>query len=636
MTVFDLVKKNMRKNISRYSLYFFSMIFSIVVYYVFATLQYDQSISKVIGEELRLQGIFNASNYVLLTFIVVFIWYTNSFFIRQRKRELGLYHLVGIEKRTIGKMIFYENMLLGIFSLVVGILLGTVFSRLFVLFLLKLMGLSLSITLTFSFQAVLKTAVVFLIVTIFISFQGYFIMYRYTLLDLFQAESKSERVNKMNSKRSIVVGGLGILLVGYGYYLSSGNIVTPKFFVIVAVVLFSVIFGTFLLFKATIEWLMGLYREHASRYYSFANMLSVSTMMYRIKANARVLTLITILSATTLVAVGVTYSSYYNTKADARSMQPYDYTLHSKNAAQDFMEVLRELDIQSNPYVYHIVKHSADLSDFRFITSGYYKDREQISFLDEEEVRKNGVSVPGLSPNETVIFDSMAKGKVFKPSTGKTAAVQLNKSEQLALKVVKSEPLLILDSDSAGYQFVVNHDTFNKLLKAGQKQAVYVFNTDDGNKQNELTKNYHQIAKEAGESRTSYYDVFQAGLMSKGLFIFIGGFLGLVFLMATGSIIYFKQISEAEQERKRFEVLRKLGFSVSQMMSAVRKQQLFTFGLPLVMGILHSLFALKVITNLIGESLIVPVLIADAVYGIIYFFFYWLTMNYYRMVIKRL
>ncbi|MEI2339870.1 ABC transporter permease [Priestia megaterium] len=636
MTVFDLVKKNMRKNISRYSLYFFSMIFSIIVYYVFATLQYDQSISKVIGEELRLQGIFNASNYVLLTFIVVFIWYTNSFFIRQRKRELGLYHLVGIEKRTIGKMIFYENMLLGIFSLVVGILLGTVFSRLFVLFLLKLMGLSLSITLTFSFQAVLKTAVVFLLVTIFISFQGYFIMYRYTLLDLFQAESKSERVNKMNSKRSIAVGGLGILLVGYGYYLSSGNIVTPKFFLIVAVVLFSVIFGTFLLFKATIEWLMGLYREHASRYYSFANMLSVSTMMYRIKANARVLTLITILSATTLVAVGVTYSSYYNTKADARSMQPYDYTLHSKKAAQEFMEVLDELDIQSNRYVYHIVKHSADLSDFRFITSGYYKDREQISFLDEEEVRKNGVSVPALSANETVIFDSMTKGKVFKPSTGKTAAVQLNKSEELTLKVVKSEPLLILDSDSAGYQFVVHHDTFNKLLKAGQKQAVYVFNTDDGNKQNELAKNYHQIAKEAGESRTSYYDVFQAGLMSKGLFIFIGGFLGLVFLMATGSIIYFKQISEAEQERKRFEVLRKLGFSVSQMMSAVRKQQLFTFGLPLVIGILHSLFALKVITNLTGESLIVPVLIADAVYGIIYFFFYWLTMNYYRMVIKRL
>ncbi|MCM3016918.1 ABC transporter permease [Priestia megaterium] len=636
MTVFDLVKKNMRQNISRYSLYFFSMIFSIIVYYVFATLQYDQSISKVIGEELRLQGIFNASNYVLLTFIVVFIWYTNSFFIRQRKRELGLYHLVGIEKRTIGKMIFYENMLLGIFSLVVGILLGTVFSRLFVLFLLKLMGLSLSITLTFSLQAVLKTAVVFLIVTIFISFQGYFIMYRYTLLDLFQAESKSERVNKMNSKRSIVVGGLGILLVGYGYYLSSGNIVTPKFFLIVAVVLFSVIFGTFLLFKATIEWLMGIYREHANRYYSFANMLSVSTMMYRIKANARVLTLITILSATTLVAVGVTYSSYYNTKADARSMQPYDYTLHSKKAAQEFMDVLDELDIQSNRYVYHIVKHSADLSDFRFITSGYYKDRKQISFLDEEEVRKNGVSVPALSANETVIFDSMAKGKVFKPSTGKTAAVELNKSELLALKVVKSEPLLILDSDSAGYQFVVNHDTFNKLLKAGQKQAVYVFNTDDGNKQNELTKNYHQIAKEAGESRTSYYDVFQAGLMSKGLFIFIGGFLGLVFLMATGSIIYFKQISEAEQESKRFEVLRKLGFSVSQMMSAVRKQQLFTFGLPLVIGILHSLFALKVITNLTGESLIVPVLIADAVYGIIYFFFYWLTMNYYRMVIKRL
>ncbi len=626
----------MRKNISRYSLYFFSMIFSIIVYYVFATLQYDQSISKFIGEELRLQGIFNASNYVLLTFIVVFIWYTNSFFIRQRKRELGLYHLVGIEKRTIGKMIFYENMLLGIFSLVVGILLGTVFSRLFVLFLLKLMGLSLSITLTFSFQAVLKTAVVFLIVTIFISFQGYFIMYRYTLLDLFQAESKSERVNKMNSKRSIVVGGLGILLVGYGYYLSSGNIVTPKFFLIVAVVLFSVIFGTFLLFKATIEWLMGLYREHANRYYSFANMLSVSTMMYRIKANAQVLTLITILSATTLVAVGVTYSSYYNTKADARSMQPYDYTLHSKKAAQEFTDVLDELDIQSNRYVYHIVKHSADLSDFRFITSCYYKDREQISFLDEEEVRKNGVSVPELSANETVIFDSMAKGKVFKPSTGKTAAVELSKSEQLALKVVKSEPLLILDSDSAGYQFVVNHDTFNKLLKAGQKQAVYVFNTDDGNKQNELTKNYHQIAKEAGESRTSYYDVFQAGLMSKGLFIFIGGFLGLVFLMATGSIIYFKQISEAEQERKRFEVLRKLGFSVSQVMSAVRKQQLFTFGLPLVIGILHSLFALNVITNLTGESLIVPVLIADAVYGIIYFFFYWLTMNYYRIVIKRL
>ena len=319
MTLFDLAKKNIRHNFVHYFLYFASMIFSIMIYFTFLVLSKDPSVVARIDQSAKLSTAFSSSSVILLIFVAIFILYSNNFFTRKRKKE-------------IGRMLFYENFIMGLGALIIGIIAGTLLSKLFVTILLNLINLDSIGGFAFSWAAVIQTSIVFIIITLFTSFTGYRIIYRTTLLDLFHSESKREK----SPKPSFILALLSILLIGLGYFIagqpldSKGSIWAQLGFSIGAlVILASVIIGTALFITFFLPYLLTKLRNNKRIFYKGSNIISTSQLAFRISSNAKTLIIISILSATTLSAIGTISSVYYqaNTSASTSAPSSFEYEI---------------------------------------------------------------------------------------------------------------------------------------------------------------------------------------------------------------------------------------------------------------------------------------------------------------------
>ena len=158
MGLFDIAIKNIKRNFYNYFLYFVSMIFSIMIYFTFTSIQYNTQVQKIVGASIHFSIVFKAAAIVIAIFVTIFIWYSNSFFIKKRKKEVALYSLLGIRKKQIGKMLFYENIVMGIAALVAGILMGSLLSKVFIMLLVRLMGFSANIMFMIPLKAVINTS----------------------------------------------------------------------------------------------------------------------------------------------------------------------------------------------------------------------------------------------------------------------------------------------------------------------------------------------------------------------------------------------------------------------------------------------------------------------------------------------
>ncbi|WP_318240999.1 ABC transporter permease [Ureibacillus galli] len=309
MTLFSIARKNIRKNFTNYFLYIGSMIFSIIIYFTFVSLKYDEAILETTESSTKISSVFNGASIVLIIFVAVFIWYSNSFFIKKRKKEVGLYSLLGVRKKQIGRMLFYENFFMGVIALLIGIILGSILSKFFVIILMKIMGYDAIGNIAISPQAIVNTIIVFTVLTAITSIHGYRLIYRFKLIELFKAEQEGEK----EPKTSIITAFISVLLIGIGYWLALQNLFVSEvwrklgFLITPLVILVTVILGTYLLFSTFTVYLFKLLRKNKHHFWNGINIISTSQLLYRLKGNARTLTIIAVLSATTLTAVGTAY-----------------------------------------------------------------------------------------------------------------------------------------------------------------------------------------------------------------------------------------------------------------------------------------------------------------------------------------
>ena len=315
LTLFDLVIRSMRKNIKHYYLYFFALIFSVVLYFVFATLQHDPAVVARSGGSMG--SAFKVAGILLLFIAGIFVIYANAIFLKRRSREIGLYQLIGLTKGSVSRLLIIENTLLSAGALAIGIGAGILVSRVFLLLLMKLIGFDGFIEVTFSTAAVIQTMIVFLAIIILTSIQMLVAVYRNTLLGLFNAEKTGEHPKKPKAFRSAFLAILGMLFIAFGYWLS-GRMLNALLFVNMLVVLATVILGTYLLFRVTISWLLYQIRKRKQGHLGLYNSLSLAPLMHRMKGNANSLTIITVLSAMTLTMLAVSYSLYYSTEKETR------------------------------------------------------------------------------------------------------------------------------------------------------------------------------------------------------------------------------------------------------------------------------------------------------------------------------
>ena len=646
MTLFNLALRNIRKNFKNYFIYFVSMIFSIVIYYVFAAIKYNSQIQQAADASKKISGAFTFSGVLLILFSALFIIYSNGFFTRKRKKEVGLYSLLGVRKRQIAKMLAYENLFMGLIALIVGIGIGALLSSGFTKLLLMLMGVDIGVNFEIPAAAVLNTAVVFFVIILYTSFQGYRLIYRFKLIDLFKAESRGEKV----PKGSFVIALLAVTMISSGYYLAYNFLkMLTKFgnpMLLPLAILFLTVAGTYLLFHFFTVILIRVRRRNKKSFYSGMNLVSTSQLLYRIKGNATTLATIATLSAVTLVAIGASVSLYFNVSNQAAEASPYSYSYEVTSP-----ELNRKVDQALNEFKGdHPVEKDMTIKTF------------QVKGQVHDAGKKLDASKLGDKDNSTIVAFSEFKkwaqtfGRDVEQKLGTGEAIQ-HRDEQISsvmekmglnvpetfslvagketidLKVVKSGAYPLKN----GYfnAVIVPDEVYQKALKADsglKEKEIRLINVKDQGSSKELTA---AIAKASNEKATSYYEVYKSGLEATGMMIFIGTFVGLVFLIATGSIIYFKQLSEANADKGKYDILRKVGVTPKEMKKAIGKQIAFVFVAPLVVGILHSIFALKTANQIFQVSDKLPLIMSMVAYVLIYIGYYFLTVRSYFNIVRK-
>lgn len=646
MTLSSIAFRNIKRNFKDYFIYFVSMIFSIVIYFTFKALQYN---SQVVGDggDSKIADAFKISSVMLIIFVAVFIIYSNGFFVRKRKKEVGLYSLLGIQKKQIGKMLFYENMLIGLVSLVVGIIVGSLLSKLFLDLLINIMGLELSVYFEIPLNAIIDTGFIFFVIIFYTSIQGYRLIYRFKLVELFSAENEGEAM----PKGSVIIALTSVFLIVSGYFLAliflellkrNVNFLMGSLYIVLSTVL-----GTYLLFKFFTVFILKRARKNKSVFYRGINMIATSQLLYRIRGNAKSLATIAVLSAVTLTSVGASVSIYYNTFIQSKKVAPFSYSYEKNDKELDSrVNVILNEEKANHPVINRFEVEMVpvkgkfegekveEIRNANFIISEYYHFLSQSSF--NRLSKEMGTEEISLNDDEAFVYDyAYVKGYEFSPIyKGNKAVFPIgNEMKKLTVKGARESSITNLNE----LVIIVPDKVYEKTKEVNGVKTVENISVKNEINAKSLTEKFNNIMPVeeflSVRSFNDFYTGFQKQIQVTGLIMFIGIFLGLVFLLATGSVIYFKQITEANIDRVRYSILHKIGVTKKEMKKTIAKQVRFIFITPLVIGILHSLFALISLSKLIPYKILIPLLISIGVYVIIYSVYYLLTVrSYYKIV----
>lgn len=656
MSLSKLVLRSMKKNMKHYYLYFFALIFSVTLYFSFVTLQNNTEVWAAVQMSGTATAGFKAATYILYFIVLFFVLYANHLFMKRRSKEIGLYQLIGMTKGLIVRLLAIENILLFVGAVIIGMLAGFFSSRVFAMILLRVLEKAL-VTMTFSTQALLQSMIVFTILLIIVLIQMAWMIHHVSLLSLFSAAKQADERVRRFSAFQMVIGFLGLILIVYGYYASTklfdiesaGNL-----FINMIIILATTIGGTFLVFRFSVAFIMNTIRLKKKGHLSIKDVLALTPIMHRMKSNAKSLTLITVLTGVSLGVTTLSYIAYYSSEASAYSQVPGDFILLEEQG-EEFLEKLEENNIAYDKIDYRLQGVTAavgQLMSKKQQDNPLYTMEGTIYTIPLSDYQQS-VPEAKLSGNEVILTNYGGyMAEMFPLEKDHDLVVSAGELEE-TFHVVdihdKSVISGIVTAGGGGPIFVVTDDMFKSLttqaalypwhhqttitLKSNediataeklyiQSNAGIITAVDDKGKTNQYTQ-------------SSYEGKRKDNIESLGLTIFTTAFLGLAFLMTTGSILYFKQMSEAEEERDSYTILRKIGFAEKDIMKGIYMKQAFNFGVPLVIGLLHSYFAVKSGWFLFGTELTAPLWIAMCCYIALYTIFAILSVGYYKKVVRQ-
>ena len=658
MTLSQLVLRSMKKNIKHYYLYFFALIFSVTLYFSFITLQHNPTVLQATEESERAPAGFGAATYLLYFIVLFFVLYANHLFMKRRSKEIGLYQLIGMTKSLIVRLIALENIILFVCAVLIGMGVGFVSSRLFAMILLKVLEQDVVVSMSFSIEALQSTALVFGILLVIILIQTAFLIHRTSLLSLFNAAKQADERVKRFSWIQMIIGAFGLVLIIYGYYKSSTLFTmdnTQDLFINMVIILATTIGGTFLVFRFSVAFLMNIIRLGKKGYLNLYDVVAVTPIMHRMKGDAKSLTLITVLTAVSLAITTLSYIGYYSTGTQARIVSPTDLVVYDEKG-EAFLAALDEKQIPYEMHAFDIRELSFNFKDLIAVDSTGSPFATQEGFVTVLKLSEVQQMYPEyrLSRNEAIIMNYVGTlAKLLPIEAGITASFWTeNQTYEFKIKDVEKEmivggalssvesPILIV-ADEVFKELPMQSSIFLKRQYLVELDEAYVEVATTLYDEMGLSEIVVNIVGDNGGSGSFEYNqktYEQARLnliLAVGTDIFTAAFLGLTFLLATGSILYFKQMSEADQELSSYTILRKIGFSERDLLKGIYLKQLFNFGVPLVIGLLHSYFTVKSGWFLFGSELVVPMIITMSLYIFMYAVFATLSVQYYKRVIKQ-
>ncbi|MBU5455083.1 FtsX-like permease family protein [Caproiciproducens sp. MSJ-32] len=605
---------NIKKNGKTYFPYMVAAISTIMMFYTMHFISINDGLNNMSGGD-SLKIILGLGNYVIGLFSIIFLFYTNSFLIKRRKNEIGLYNILGMEKRHIARVMIWETFFVGISTIVIGLLSGILISKLMFLVLLKILTFEVPLGFFISKESIAITVILFGAIFILTLLNNLGQIHLSKPVELLRGGQVGEKEPKTKWIMTII----GVISLSAGYYiaLTTESPLAAIYLFFVAVIL--VIIGTYSLFTAASIALLKILRKNKKFYYKTNNFINVSGMIYRMKQNAVGLSNICILSTCVLVMLSTTVSLYIGMEDVLRNRYPRDIAVRVDNVSDEMEEKLDNIIIKEaekhNISIKDIIKYrSIEVPMFQKNNSfslanrdiGNYSDISLLNIMPLESYNSQENKSINLEDNEVLLY--AFRGEI-KEDTVNILGNEFKVKEQL--KDFNSEGILSAIAAKSYYIVVKDVETIEKLLfnvdiygeKFENLSYFYAFNTEgDAENQINLINVLSNMISEASlsgyaegleESRGAFFSLYG------GLF-FLGLFLGFLFIMATVLIMYYKQVSEGYDDKQRFEIMQKVGLSKEEVKKSIKSQVLMVFFLPLLMAIIHIAFAFKVITKLLS------------------------------------
>ncbi|WFA09327.1 ABC transporter permease [Tissierella sp. Yu-01] len=608
-----LALNNIKKNSKAYIPYLLTCIGTIMMFYNMCYLVVVKDMGHI-SDSGSLRYMLFLGAIIIGIFSVIFLFYTNSFLIKQRKKEFGLFNILGMEKRHIAKIMFYETLLIAGISLVVGMLGGILLSKLMILLLFKI--LKFEVVFGFEIPTIAIMATIALFGGIFILNLIFNILqvHQSNPIELLNGSNVGEREPKTRWLSTIV----GVFSLGIGYYLalSTENAIVALNVFFIAVMF--VMLGTHSLFKAGSIALLKTLRKNKRYYYKTNHFISVSGMIYRMKKNAAGLANICILSTAVIITLSTTVSLYVGMEDLLRTRFPRNIELSASNISDEMAEriddIVEEQISKGNYSTENAIRYrsmgfvtSQENSSFTKADDKSYTSNKLalLGFITQEDYNKLENTEVALEEGEVLLYT--LRGDI--PGDKITLNdYELDIRERLSTFVHEGEASDVL---SKSYYIVVDSlSTIEKIYSSlegnsNMPELSYYYGFDvkgDGETQIKLTTSLKSalsntdtgIRVEGVENnRASFYTIYG------GLF-FLGLFIGLLFIMATVLIIYYKQMVEGFDDKGRFEIMQKVGMSHREIKESIHTQVLTVFFLPLIASIIHIGFAFKMVTKLLA------------------------------------
>lgn len=653
-------------------IYFFSTSFSVVIFNLFCSMYYNPTFENYRFGTGKMSVLFRGAAVAVLLFATIFILYSGNYFIKTQKKEIAIYSLLGMRKEKIAVMMFLEIFLIGLLAVAFGTLIGSFSSGFFTSLLMRLMAEGTSIPFNVEPKAILVTILAFIALFIISGIRAYQTIYRYTLIELLSATKQREGVpafSPLGAVAALVLWAIGYAIsIMMNVDVSGMHLLFPTF-----IGAFCITIGTFFLFGNFIPMTIALLKKRKLFYYRTSNFISISQIAFRLKANSKMLAVVALLTAITVTMVSASYSFYSAIKGEGTECYaPFSYLVkniteqqHEKIlktissigdvtvTAEDKIELIN-ISMQNDQYaVKDQLTGEAVLG--KSVKAYLMSESMYLKIISETHAAKGSYSesgtnfTGGLNDQTCYFLDGNAvndycknlPGQQIKVSFyGESTSYTVNGASMHkyigALDLYKQPTVVVSDNTYQRYRSQASTDGID---------TFYGFQFDDDMKSERTVDAINQFIPARFHisglpGNMSYIGIYKANFALFGSYMFIGFFLGILFLLAMGSVMYYKLIMEAQEEAPRYEILRKTGMKKGEVLSSVAKQLGLIYGIPLFVGLIHTVFALLTYNRMLGsmgqqtptlQNAAKAVILFVAVYGA----FYALSVKSYHSIVWR-
>lgn len=661
---FNIAFKNVKKSFKEYSIYFFTLTFAVCIFYSFNAIGSQKAMMQLSEKQNIYGDLMENIISVLSAFIAVLlgglIIYATNFLIKKRKKEFGIYMCLGMKKKKISKILVFETVIVGTISLIVGITVGVLFSQGLSFLTIKLFKVDFSkYRFIISFEAIIKTILYFAIMYLVVILFNVFIIRKYKLVDLLYSNKKSESIKVTDPKRAIIILILSIVVISFAYYfvLKAGLDFTNFQFKI-SLVLGCI--GTLLFFYGIASTLFYIIKNNKNIYLNKLNIFTTRQIVSKFNTNFISMTIICLMLFLTISSLSSVLSVKNNMEETLKLSTPFDATIMIKNLSnKDYKDILKEngyelgshgenykkLDIYETNFNSSklLKKYTEDRDVNKYLENNQFINTLAISLSDYNNMRDlKGEDKLTLRDNEVFIASNHKfMEPVVKKFISNEKVISID-GEEYRIANSKLIEEAFFSSSKPGFSFVliVNDKVLENCTVV---QNIININFNEENKA-EMEKLFHNKFTQWNENKNNekkyvlnggtIQDMYDESRGLSTIVIFIGLYLGIVFLLASTAILSLQQLSECSDSIDKYNALKKIGATKKLINKSILEQVAIFFMLPLILAIVHSVIAIRVINeyvSLIGKiDILMPSLITALIIIITYGGYFYATYLGYK------